>query len=75
MSIFSIYQHTLISAGYLALSSCLGNDFRARIAGFSIDPRYAAYDRHYVRTMASGGSGMSEQIELQDMMEEPVLND
>ncbi|OJD24275.1 hypothetical protein ACJ73_04367 [Blastomyces percursus] len=53
---------------FLALSSCLGDSFRARIAGFSINPREAIYDRSYLRTMTNSGSAMSEQIELEDML-------
>ncbi|KAG5304802.1 hypothetical protein I7I50_05007 [Histoplasma capsulatum G186AR] len=53
---------------FLALTSCLGESFRARIAGFSINPREAAYGRSYLRTMTNSGSAMSEQIELDDML-------
>lgn len=60
--------------GYLILSSCLGDSFRARIAGFSIDPR-GAYDENYLRTMTNSGHGMSEQIELEDMMFSPQDSD
>jgi len=54
---------------YLALSSCLGDSFRARISGFPINPRRAVYDQNYLRTMTNQGA-MSEQIELQDMLHE-----
>ncbi|MCJ1251847.1 hypothetical protein MMC30_009085 [Trapelia coarctata] len=54
---------------YLALSSCLGDSFRARIAGFPINPRRAVYDQNYLRTMTNP-STMSEQIELQDILHE-----
>ncbi|PGH05539.1 hypothetical protein GX51_02878 [Blastomyces parvus] len=58
----------LLLLAFLALTSCLGDSFRARIAGFSINPRDAIYDRSYLRTMTNSGSAMSEQIELEDML-------
>ncbi|MCJ1334378.1 hypothetical protein MMC10_011087 [Thelotrema lepadinum] len=62
---------TLLIA-WLILSSCLGDSFRARTSGFSINPRHASYDKYYFRTMANSNtvSACSEQIELQDMLEE-----
>ncbi|KAL2221903.1 hypothetical protein M432DRAFT_636573 [Thermoascus aurantiacus ATCC 26904] len=67
----------LLFIAFLALSSCLGDGFRARLAGFTIRPRIDAYDRHYLRTMTNGGSGsaMSEQIELENMLREPQHED
>ena len=56
------------SEAYLVLSSCLGNNFRARVSGFSISSQSGIYDKDYLRTMANSGSGMSGQIELQEMM-------
>ncbi|PGH19565.1 hypothetical protein AJ80_03901 [Polytolypa hystricis UAMH7299] len=53
---------------FLALSSCLGDEFRAYFAGFPVNPRSAVYDRNYLRTMTNSGSAMSEQIELDDMV-------
>ncbi|OAT04548.1 hypothetical protein BDBG_16277 [Blastomyces gilchristii SLH14081] len=58
----------LLFLAFLVLTSCLGDSFRARIAGFSINPREAIYDRSYLRTMTNSGSAMSEQIELEDML-------
>ena len=49
------------------LSSCLGDNFRARI---SVSPRNGIYEKDYLRTMANSGSAMSEQIELQEMMDD-----
>jgi hypothetical protein len=53
---------------FLALSSCLGFDFRRRY-GFSMDPRNGAYTRpHLFRTMTSDGPATSEHIELEAML-------
>ena len=57
------------------VSSCLGNGFRARVSGFSINPSDIIYDRSYLRTMTYSGPAMSEHIELQDMMEERMDED
>ncbi|KKZ63665.1 hypothetical protein EMCG_02033 [[Emmonsia] crescens] len=62
----------LLLIAFLALSSCLGDSFRARIAGFSINPREGVYDRSYLRTMTNSSSAMSEQIELEDMLRDRV---
>ncbi|OAX83319.1 hypothetical protein ACJ72_02319 [Emergomyces africanus] len=58
----------LLLIAFLVLTSCLGDNFRARIAGFSVNPREGAYGRSYLRTMTNSGSAMSEQIELEDML-------
>jgi hypothetical protein len=61
---------------YLALSSCLGDSFRGRISGFSINPRHAIFDRHYFRTMTNSGPGLSEQIEMENIFKaDPDLDD
>ncbi|KAL2003408.1 hypothetical protein VTN02DRAFT_3918 [Thermoascus thermophilus] len=60
---------------FLALSSCLGDRFRARLAGFTVRPRIDAYDRNYLRTMTNSGSAMSEQIELENMLREPAYDE
>jgi len=57
---------------FLALSSCLGDNFRARVSGFSINPRHAAYDRTYFRTMTNSGPGMSEHIEMETMLNDTL---
>ncbi|KAJ5697752.1 hypothetical protein N7488_011436 [Penicillium malachiteum] len=54
---------------WLAASSCLGNRFRLR--GFSAQPGVVAYGQSYLRTMANSGPAMSEQIEMDDMLDEP----
>lgn len=64
-------KHSDIHEAFLALSSCLGDSFRARLAGFTVRPRIDAYDRNYLRTMTNNGSAMSEQIELENMLREP----
>jgi hypothetical protein len=54
---------------FLALSSCMGDGFRARISGMSINPRHGSYGRGYARGLGSGaGSSGWEQIEMEDMM-------
>lgn len=50
---------------YLAISSCLGERFRTRLSGGS-------YDRSYLRTMTNGGPAMSEQIEMEEMLNNPA---
>ncbi|KGQ01754.1 hypothetical protein PAAG_11472 [Paracoccidioides lutzii Pb01] len=57
---------------FLALSSCLGDGFRAHLAGFSVNPREGAYGRSYLRTMTNSGSAMSEHVELEDMIRDQV---
>jgi hypothetical protein len=53
-------HHRLLTLGkvFLALSSCLGNDLRAR-------SRHAVYDKTYFRTMTNSGS---EHIEMETML-------
>lgn len=63
----------LTQLAWLALSSCLGDDVRRRLFNLDLDPRRAIYDRHYMRTI--NGSALSEQIELQDTMEDPEGRD
>lgn len=53
---------------FLALSSCLGNGLRTRIAGARIDPRHGVYGRSYARGLGSFVPGASEQIEMEDVM-------
>lgn len=61
---------------FLALSSCLGDRFRARIANISFNPRHGSYGRSYTRGLGSGaGSAGWEQIEMEDMMSEHMLSD
>jgi hypothetical protein len=61
---------------FLALSSCMGDGFRARISGMSINPRHGSYGRGYARGLGSGaGSAGWEQIEMEDMMGEDSSDD
>lgn len=61
---------------FLALSSCMGDGFRARISGLSINPRHGLYGRGYARGLGSGaGSAGWEQIEMEDMMGEDSDDD
>jgi hypothetical protein len=54
---------------FLALSSCLGDRFRARVSGITFNPRYASFGRSYGRTVGAGIGGW-EQIEMQDILRE-----
>jgi hypothetical protein len=58
---------------FLALSSCMGDSFRASLAGIPVtfNPRNATFGRQYTRGFGSGaGSAGWEQIEMEDMMGE-----
>lgn len=58
---------------FLALSSCMGDRFRARVAGIPVtfNPRHATFGRQYTRGFGSGaGSAGWEQIEMEDMLGE-----
>ncbi len=62
--------HIYITA-YLALSSCMGDSFRASISGVSLYPRNASFGRTYARAIGSGaGQAGWEQIEMQDMLDD-----
>ncbi|KAA6407700.1 MAG: hypothetical protein FRX48_08538 [Lasallia pustulata] len=65
----------LLFVAYLAISSCLGDRFRARISGFTLNPRHAVYDRSYLRTMTNSGPALSEQIEMHDIMNDNIDED
>lgn len=61
---------------FLALSSCMGDGFRARISNMSINPRHGSYGRGYARSLGSGaGSAGWEQIEMEDMMGDDSSDD
>ncbi len=62
--------NTDIRLAFLALSSCLGDDFRARLSGIKLDHRRAAFDRGYLRNLSSGGQGPWEQVEMEDMLDD-----
>lgn len=54
----------------MALSSCLGDSFRASIAGVSLNPRHADFGRSYARGLGSGtGQAGWEQIEMEEMLD------
>jgi hypothetical protein len=58
---------------FLALSSCMGDQFRASVSGIPVtwNPRNAVYGRNYRRGFGSGaGSAGWEQIEMEDMLGE-----
>ena len=61
-------------AVFLALSSCLGERFRARVSGFSINPRHGSYDHTYFRTIPNAGPASSEHIEMETMLNERGLH-
>lgn len=58
------------STGFLVLSL-----FGVRISGFRASPRNAVYDRTYLGAMASTGTAMSEQIELEDLIRDPAQHE
>lgn len=64
------YKLTSIHIAWLILSSCLGDSFRLRVSGTSINPRQALFDRNYLRTVTSSGVGGWNQIEMEDMLGE-----
>jgi hypothetical protein len=55
---------------WLALSSCLGDNVRARVAASTMLPHGgASYGRSYARNMPSyPGAAASESIEMEDML-------
>ncbi|CAG8954771.1 hypothetical protein HYFRA_00004696 [Hymenoscyphus fraxineus] len=48
----------ILFIGWLLLSSCLGDNTRARLR----------FDRNYMRTITSSGQGTWNQIEMEDML-------
>ncbi|KAF1956037.1 hypothetical protein CC80DRAFT_414376 [Byssothecium circinans] len=49
----------------------MGDNFRARIGGFSLNPRHTSFGRNYGRGLGGGpGTGGWEQIEMEDMLGE-----
>lgn len=72
MSMFCVFVPTTVVHSftvYLVLSSCLGDNVRTRVSRSSVDARRGVYDRNYLRTMTNSGTSMSEQIELQEIMD------
>lgn len=57
----------LFFVAFLALSSCMGDRFRARISGITFNPRHASFGRSYAQGLGAGGGGW-EQIEMEDML-------
>lgn len=61
----------VLLAVFLALSSCMGDSFRASVAGIPVTFRGASFGRQYTRGFGSGaGSAGWEQIEMEDMLGE-----
>jgi hypothetical protein len=60
-------------AAWLILSTCMGDSFRARVAGVPVNVRQANYGKTYARNLPNFGSGLNqggfEQIELENMMD------
>ena len=55
---------------WLILSTCMGDSFRARVAGVPVNVRPANYGKTYARNFGSGlNQGGFEQIELENMMD------
>ena len=60
----------VLLAGWLILSTCMGDSFRARVAGVPVNVRQANYGKIYARNFGSGlNQGGFEQIELENMMD------
>lgn len=62
----------LTMKAYLAVSSCLGDSFRARYSG---NPSHVAFDGSYLRTMTNSGPAMSEHIEMESMLHDPAYEE
>jgi hypothetical protein len=81
--LFGGKSHRILIAGvqsnlriaWLALSSCLGDRFRARVSNITLSPRQAIFERNYLRTFSSGGQTSWEHIEMEAMLEDNVAND
>lgn len=55
---------------FLALSSCLGDNFRARVSGITSSARHASFGPSYARNLGSGaGQAGWEQIEMEEMLQ------
>ena len=68
---FLLFVPFLFFLAFLALSSCMGDRFRARVSGITLNPRHASFGRNYMRGMGSGAAGAGwEQIEMEDMLGE-----
>ena len=65
-----------VHTAFLAASSCLGDGFRARVAGVTVnlDLRRVVFDRGYLRGFTSVGGGSAggswDQIELDEMLDD-----
>lgn len=83
MNIFALlgilfFVPIVLFVAYLILSSCLGDRFRASVAGTALTVRQGSYGRTYGRNMGSGmHQGGWENIEMQDMLDEdgPIHRD
>lgn len=61
----------LFFLAFLALSSCLGNEFRASVAGVTFNPRHASYGDSYARGLQGGApTGGWEGIEMEELLRE-----
>ena len=66
----------LFLSAFLVASLCVGDGFRARIAGVTFNLRNASFGRNYRRGFGSGaGSAGWEQIEMEDMLGEDSDSD
>lgn len=64
-----LFIPVVLFIAYLILSSCLGDRFRARIAGVPLNLREGSYRRTYGRNIgASISQGGWEQIEMQNVI-------
>ncbi|OCK80200.1 hypothetical protein K432DRAFT_382435 [Lepidopterella palustris CBS 459.81] len=64
-----LFLPLLLLVAFLALSSCLGDNFRARFSGITINAVHASYGRNYARGLGSGaGQAGWEQIEMENIL-------
>ncbi|PYH89883.1 hypothetical protein BO71DRAFT_335684 [Aspergillus ellipticus CBS 707.79] len=60
----------LLFLAWLGLSSCLGDRLRSSFSASRARPGLDSYGGDYLRGMVNTGSAMSEQIELENMLED-----
>ena len=53
--------------GFLALSSCMGDRFRARVSGITLNPRHTSFGRSYAQGLGLG-AGQAGWIEMDETL-------
>ncbi|EGD88811.1 hypothetical protein H112_03731 [Trichophyton rubrum D6] len=68
-----VFSLLLLLLALWTIRFCLRAAFGTRDVNFRLEPRDGVFDRNYLRTMGgSGSSALSEQIELDEMLSDPV---